>query len=97
MELEKEYNKILHIIENCPQRDKSRKVIARVKNLLEKQELEFKMREAEWKQALIDLQNKQREDFYETIKDDPEKIIAWCDKEIEEYRNLIYLIKKKQS
>jgi hypothetical protein len=37
---------------------------------------------------------KKSESFYETLRDNPSKIIEWCEAEIKEYRNLIKLVKK---
>lgn len=34
------------------------------------------------------------QNFFNAIKDDPEEIIAWAEREIAEYRKLIMLIKK---
>ena len=31
--------------------------------------------------------------FYETLKDNPQEIIDWCYEEIEEYKKLIKIIK----
>ena len=37
---------------------------------------------------------KKCEDFYNTLKDDPEAIIKWAEREILEYKGLIELVKK---
>ncbi len=37
-----------------------------------------------------------QERFYNALKDDPEAIIEWCEKEIEAYKELIELIKSKE-
>ena len=36
------------------------------------------------------------ENFYNSLKDDPEAIIKWCEEEIEAYKELIKLIQSKQ-
>ena len=33
--------------------------------------------------------------LYDMLKDDPEAIIVWCEREIKEYKKLIKLIKSK--
>ena len=35
------------------------------------------------------------QDFADTIKGNPKKIIAWCRREIEEYKKLIKILEKK--
>jgi hypothetical protein len=35
------------------------------------------------------------QDFADTIKDNPEEIIAWCKREIAEYQSLIKILKSK--
>lgn len=41
--------------------------------------------------------DREAKNFYNALKDNPEAIIAWCEKEIAEYQALIALIKKKKS
>lgn len=37
------------------------------------------------------------QEFADSIRDNPEKIIAWALREIEEYRKLIVILEKSQS
>lgn len=34
------------------------------------------------------------DNFFETLKDNPQEIIEWCEAEIKEYKKLIKIIKK---
>ena len=36
----------------------------------------------------------QADSWFETLKENPKEIIAWCEREIKEYKKLIVLIKK---
>ena len=36
------------------------------------------------------------EEIFDTIKDNPAKIIKWAEKEIKEYENLIKILKDRQ-
>jgi len=35
------------------------------------------------------------EEFADALKDDPSRIIAWCESEIKEYKKLIAILKKR--
>lgn len=41
--------------------------------------------------------NTASENMYKALKDDPKAIIAWCEEEIEQYKNLIKLVKKEMN
>ena len=41
------------------------------------------------------IKNKASNNFYNSIKDDPEKIIKWCEEEVAAYQELIKMIKEK--
>lgn len=38
--------------------------------------------------------NTKADNFFDNLKDDPQSILDWCDREIEEYQKLKKLIKK---